>query len=1236
MNKLIGFKILGVLIYYFISTVGCEMSATTLRSDSLVQFSKLNPCTLFVNAITRPCNHYNGNTPADIAQPLFSITQFILYSSTLSGSLLILAIGLGWFLLLLKRLIKLPFIPHLILMMVLFIAFAGKGQAQSQQTFTANGNFTVPAGVTSINVQAWGGGGAGGQASIFSVGKGGGGGGAYASSILAVTPGNTYNVTIGAGGTAPNQTTESTAGGSTSFDALVIAQGGNNGNNTNSSGTGGVGGLASESIGTTKFNGGNGGNGNTNSGGGGGSSATVSRDGVNGGNASGAEGGAGGIDANGDGGNGGDKNNIGLGGTFPGGGGGGRGDLGSASGEGGRGQLIIYWTCPNYAITSTSAESPVCSGNGTFVTLNSTKVSLPVGVYVVTYNLSGANIVTGNTATLTVLQPGIGTFITSAMANAGSTDITITNLASGSGFQICSNPVSTGNIKNITIILTVGTPVFILGATTTRSQGEGSVTYIATATNTTGITYSLDAESIAGGNTIVAANGSVSYVAGWSGTSIITASAAGCNEPAIASHTIMVNPSRAITPMNAAVSSDETFTATPETITNGAATITYTRTAFCKNIASDQAVTLNGTAGGTYTATPQGLSINSVTGAIIPSASTAGSYTVTYTIAASGGYEAVTANTSVTITALQVATFSYPGSSFCSDAVNQIPVYTSDGKAGKFSSTPGLVFVSAATGEINIAASLPGTYTITNKIAASGGCGAVTATYPIIINPRPTITVDYCIIAPKIRLTATGGTYEWLVPGSPTTDYIDADLARDYSVKVTNGSCVQTIKVTLLNEKVVNGDFTNPIEPSGFTSDYTYYPDKAAVNNELIPDGGTNGYGVGTNGQFYHPGFWGLDHTNNATGPRNFMLVNGHGTLVVWREGTITPIPVVPGTTYYFSAWAISLNSSTIRANLQFDVNGSTSGMSQTSTGILPARAENNNYAEWTRFYGTWKAPAGVTTAIISIVDLVINADGNDFGLDDISFGTLDPPPAALKSAIGSDDQTVCINTPIQNIIYSTERALSATVSDLPAGVIIKMESNRLTIRGNPTVAGTFPYTITLTGCKPEDITTIEGTITVIPNASMASTFALPGPFNFCVENISNAIFKDAVNINDVDISDPNDANNPRPDYYMVKPSELDLSTSNFVTNCCSSIPKIRWKITLNNSPFLPLLTYGYIEGQPSDYITSGNKIKLPGAATSVVKYIITYWLVDCNDNESVPVDVEITINPRPYIEKMQ
>jgi hypothetical protein len=101
----------------------------------------------------------------------------------------------------------------------------------------------------------------------------------------------------------------------------------------------------------------------------------------------------------------------------------------------------------------------------------------------------------------------------------------------------------------------------------------------------------------------------------------------------------------------------------------------------------------------------------------------------------------------LTINPLPVATFSYAGTPYCPNAANPFPTFSGGGTAGTFSSTPGLVFVSTATGQVNIAASTPGSYIITNTIAPSGGCGEVTATSPFTITS-------------VLTWTGTGGT-DW-------------------------------------------------------------------------------------------------------------------------------------------------------------------------------------------------------------------------------------------------------------------------------------------------------------------------------------------------------------------------------------------------------------------------------------------------------------------------------------------
>ena len=170
------------------------------------------------------------------------------------------------------------------------------------------------------------------------------------------------------------------------------------------------------------------------------------------------------------------------------------------------------------------------------------------------------------------------------------------------------------------------------------------------------------------------------------------------------------------------------------------ATISYAGAPFCKTVILPQSVTRTGTGGGTYSSTA-GLSILAGTGAITPSTSTAGTYTVTYTFTSGGCTN--TATTSVTITALPVATFSYTGTPYCSNGADPNPTFSGGGVAGTFSSTAGLVFVSTSTGQVDLSASTPGTYTVTNTIAASGGCAAVTATSTITITALPAATISY-------------------------------------------------------------------------------------------------------------------------------------------------------------------------------------------------------------------------------------------------------------------------------------------------------------------------------------------------------------------------------------------------------------------------------------------------------------------------------------------------------------
>jgi len=199
------------------------------------------------------------------------------------------------------------------------------------------------------------------------------------------------------------------------------------------------------------------------------------------------------------------------------------------------------------------------------------------------------------------------------------------------------------------------------------------------------------------------------------------------------------------------------------------ASISYTGTPFCTSVTAAQGVTLSGSGaytGGSYASTA-GLSINVTTGAITPSTSTPGTYTVTYSTLSSGGCGVVTATTSVTITALPTASISY-GTPFCSNnaaAQNVTLIGTGAYTGGTYTSAAGLS-INATTGAITPSTSTPGTYTVTYSTLPSGGCGIVRVTTSVTITPLPTASISYsssfCTSNTAVQLPSLGGSGAYL------------------------------------------------------------------------------------------------------------------------------------------------------------------------------------------------------------------------------------------------------------------------------------------------------------------------------------------------------------------------------------------------------------------------------------------------------------------------------------------
>ena len=291
-------------------------------------------------------------------------------------------------------------------------------------TFSATGTWICPANVKFVQVQSWGGGGAGGSAKRSSSGStqygGGGAGGAYAKkNSYQVTPGATYYINVGTGGSNSSGTNGTTAAGLNSWINSVnsepsgagncLAKGGAGGASAVGSGTstqfgaGGTG-TATGSIGDIIYAGGSGAtttsttNGYAGAGGGSGGTAII---GISGTANSGT--GATAVTGGGNGGNSGSSSGSGPGvtpATAPGGGGGGAKSASNTlqnGGTGAVGQVLLT------ALSSNADLSNLALSTGTLSpTFDSATLSYTASVSNLTSSITVTPTVSSSSATVKV------------------------------------------------------------------------------------------------------------------------------------------------------------------------------------------------------------------------------------------------------------------------------------------------------------------------------------------------------------------------------------------------------------------------------------------------------------------------------------------------------------------------------------------------------------------------------------------------------------------------------------------------------------------------------------------------------------------------------------------------------------------------------------------------------------------------------------------------------------------
>jgi gliding motility-associated-like protein len=521
-----------------------------------------------------------------------------------------------------------------------------------------------------------------------------------------------------------------------------------------------------------------------------------------------------------------------------------------------------------------------------------------------------------------------------------------------------------------------------------------------------------------------------------------------------------------------------TITATPVV-----PTITYSGSPFCTSLLSAQPVTQTGATGGTYSSSPSGLSINATTGAITPSTSTAGNYTVTYTVAASGGCAAVSTTTSVTITGNPTATINYTGSPWCTTAAVQSVILTGTFgyTGGTYSSTTGLS-IDASTGAITPSTSTAGIYTVTYTVAASGGCATVTATKSVTITLAPVApSISYtgspwCTTEPAQPVTQTGssgGTYSsspggLIINASSGAITPSTSTAGNYTVTYTVAASGGCAAVSTTTSVTITGNPTATINYTG-----SPWCTTAAVQSVSLT--GTFGY---TGGTYSSTTGLSIDASTGAITPSTstggtytviytLAASGGCATVTATKSVTITLAPVVPTISYIGSPWCTTAPVQPVTQTGQTGgIYSSALGLSVSAiTGaITPSTSTAGNYTVLYAIAASGGCAAVSSTIPVTItavpVTPVITYPGSPFctSLSSTQPVTLIGPTGGIYSSSPSPGLSINVNTGGITPIASTAGTYLVTYTVAASGGCLAVDATRSVTITEAPVSPTISY----------------------------------------------------------------------------------------------------------------------------------------------------------------------------------
>jgi gliding motility-associated-like protein len=245
--------------------------------------------------------------------------------------------------------------------------------------------------------------------------------------------------------------------------------------------------------------------------------------------------------------------------------------------------------------------------------------------------------------------------------------------------------------------------------------------------------------------------------------------------------------------------------------------------------------------------------------------------------------------------------------------------------------------------------------------------------------------------------------------------------------------CSYSNKITQIN-LVTNGDFSSG--NTGFSSDLTY-----STANPLLEDK----YVLTTNASLVHFGYTGTDHT---TGTGNFMVINQGINPIIWKQS----IAVSPSKTYLFAAWFKNVvklpdYAGLPTAKMELWING---------TKISSTLNVTDGPDVWRLLEANWNAGTA-TTANLEIRNTETLLNGNDYGIDDVTFKDCcqDKVEAGIDQTICLGDSAVISATGVGNYVWS------------PVFYINNINVNNPTVR--PPVTARYYVTLTNGICVSKD-----------------------------------------------------------------------------------------------------------------------------------------------------------------------